>query len=144
MIDASGDARITDVAAFDLEVFAGTGAMLSPTTECVVSNEWQRVNDRPQGADVEGRLAIQVPAGAVGPQNGVKYSAVYDFANNAVDGKPALGWTNVLTRHDIYIRNGQQAQIQVSGWTLWGDTCAFRFGGIALRVLGRLECGFWL
>jgi len=129
-------------AGFDLEVYVGTTNFPSETSECVSAREWQRVVQRPPNKEVEGRIVVEVQRTALMPGNVAKYVASYDFANKSATARPTLQWTKLISRRDILV-TGQDAKLQVAGWTLWGTPVIFQLNSISARVTGRLECGFW-
>jgi len=141
-IEGGGRADVTQApdkqAAFDLEVFVSSGAMLSEATGCVGANDWQNVKARPQNPEVHGHAVIYVPQPAQ-PTSITNYAASYDFANFAITASPVKGpFTELIGRNVDVSDTG--AQFQISGWTLWGNPVVFQFDALALRLNGRLHC----
>jgi hypothetical protein len=116
-IEAIGYSAVQGLAGFDLEAFVSTAALLPQTNECVPPSRWPSVMQQPGGAEVEGRVVIEVAKAALTPEGVTKYSVSYDFSRGSVDAHPALQLVKQQSREDFHVR-GEDPKLQVSGWTL--------------------------
>lgn len=144
-IESNGFATIPSRgAAFDLETYVGTTNMLPNATYCVPwSKEFYNKLMAKSFAQVQGKAVIGVDRKNLGSDESVKYSIVYDFEKNTITGSPLLKLNKELSRKNILVGE-QGVGIQLIGWTLWGpESCRFRLDDLTIRVIGRLQDGFW-
>jgi hypothetical protein len=143
-IESNGFATIPSRgAAFDLETYIGTAAMI-PELACVPwSKELRNKLFSKNSAQVQGKAVIGVNKENLGSDRSVKYSIIFDYENNKITAAPMLKLNKDLFRKDILIRD-QKVGLQLVGWTFWGpEPCRFRLDDLTIRIKGRLQCGFW-
>lgn len=141
-IEANGYTDLHGQDAFDLEVFGGGDPLLEGVQEFVPADHWLDVIKSPSRTDISADVVVGVTGDIVNHPQYVHYMAKYDFERHSADAKPMRIWTKQIASNDIEVTN-LPPKFQVSGWTLSGGESYIQLQAIAVRVLGRLDCGFW-